>query len=61
MTITFVGYRRANGDVGVRNYLLALPSVVCATRATARAVQDLPNAMTVEHPVGCAQIGADRD
>ena len=57
----FLGYVRSNGTVGVRDYLLALPSVVCATRAAAWAVDDLPGAVNVEHPVGCAQIGADRD
>ncbi|MDA8205885.1 MAG: UxaA family hydrolase [Thermaerobacter sp.] len=58
---TFMGYCRANGAVGVRDYLLALPSVVCATRAAARAIDGIPHAVTVEHPVGCAQIGADRE
>lgn len=58
---TFLGYVRPNGDVGVRDCLLVLPSVVCATRAAAWAVEETPDAVTVEHPVGCAQIGADRE
>lgn len=58
---TFLGYVRENGEVGVRDYRLALPSVVCATRAAARAVEGLVDGVTVEHPVGCAQIGADRE
>lgn len=57
----FRGFVRDNGDVGVRSYLLSLPSVVCANRAAARAAFLIPDAVSVEHPVGCAQIGADKD
>ena len=32
MTETFNGYRRADGTVGVRNYLAVIPSVFCANR-----------------------------
>ncbi|MCY0899686.1 MAG: UxaA family hydrolase [Firmicutes bacterium] len=57
----FWGIRRPDGRVGVRDYLLALPSVVCSQRAAARAVADLPQGVALAHPVGCAQIGADRE
>ena len=29
----FMGYRRANGKVGVRNHVLVIPSVVCSQGA----------------------------
>ncbi len=57
----FWGIRRPDGRVGVRDYLLAIPSVVCAQRAAARAVRDLPAGVALAHPVGCAQIGVDRE
>lgn len=58
---SFLGYVRPNEEVGVRDYRLALPSVVCATRVAAWAIEEMPDTVTVEHPVGCAQIGADRE
>lgn len=54
------GYRRQNGQIGIRNHLLALPSVVCAIRAAAEAAR-LAGGVAVEHPLGCAQIGDDKD
>lgn len=60
MRTDFLGYRRSCGKVGVRDYLLALPSVVCATRAAFWAVEGT-DAIQIEHPIGCAQIGIDRE
>lgn len=57
----FMGYLRADGSVGVRNYRLALPSVVCANRAATEAARQVSNGVAIEHPIGCAQIGADRE
>lgn len=57
----FMGYVRSDGSVGVRDHLLALPSVVCANRAAMEAAREVPCGAAVEHPVGCAQIGADRE
>ncbi|PSR22530.1 MAG: hypothetical protein C7B45_06265 [Sulfobacillus acidophilus] len=57
----FWGIRRPDGRVGIRDYLLAVPSVVCAQRAAAQAVNGLPQGVALAHPVGCAQIGADRE
>ena len=57
----FLGYRRENGTVGVRNLLLALPAVVCANRAAFVAAQAIPGAVALEHPLGCAQIGVDKE
>ena len=60
-TREFLGWVRANGRVGVRNHLLVLPSVVCATHAIREAVRGVSDAVYFEHPIGCAQIGRDRD
>jgi altronate dehydratase large subunit len=56
---TFQGYRRRNGSVGVRNHVLVLPSVMCANHVVDRIGRALPDVVTVNHPTGCAQIGAD--
>lgn len=57
----FMGYVRPDGTVGVRDHRLALPSVVCANRAAIEAVRLVSGGVAIEHPIGCAQIGSDRD
>ncbi|HTW85983.1 MAG TPA: UxaA family hydrolase [Candidatus Sulfotelmatobacter sp.] len=59
MTTTFPGYRRPNGSVGVRNHVLVLPSVMCANHVVDRIGRALPELVTVAHPIGCGQVGAD--
>jgi len=55
----FMGYRRANGQVGVRNHVLVIPSVFCANH-TARMIADKVNgAICMPHPLGCGQVGKD--
>jgi altronate dehydratase large subunit len=54
------GYLRENGEVGIRDHLLALPSVVCSNRAALEAGRAV-GGVSIEHPLGCAQIGADKD
>jgi altronate dehydratase large subunit len=59
--MTIMGYRRANGAVGIRNHVLVLPSVVCANRI-ARGISQLVAGTTwVEHQHGCTQLGADAE
>jgi altronate dehydratase large subunit len=59
MSKTFQGYRRANGGVGVRNHVLVIPSVMCANHVVDRIGRAVPDVVTVTHPTGCAQVGAD--
>lgn len=59
MVSTFNGYRRADGSVGIRNYLAVIPSVFCANRTVERIVAQLPGAVAMRHPVGCSQVGFD--
>jgi altronate dehydratase large subunit len=58
-TATFSGYKRANGSVGVRNHVLVLPSVMCANHVVDLIGRKVPDVVTVGHPTGCAQVGAD--
>lgn len=55
------GYRRPNGTVGIRNHVLALPSVVCANRVAESLAKKSPDIVSLEHPLGCAQIGSDKE
>src|ERR1700744_1474586 len=51
-------YRRADGGLGVRNHLLVLPSVVCATHA-AREIGAGEDAIAITHQHGCLHVGDD--
>ena len=56
---TFLGYRRADGTVGVRNRVAIIPAVVCANTVVQRISQLVPGTVALPHPHGCAQIGDD--
>ncbi|SDT33247.1 altronate dehydratase large subunit [Paenibacillaceae bacterium GAS479] len=58
---TFMGYQRENGDVGIRNHLLIIPTVICSNQVSNRIAQLVPGAIAVPHQHGCSQIGADKD
>lgn len=57
---TFMGYRRKNGDVGIRNELWIVPTVGCANDV-ARALAAKTGAKALCHPYGCSQLGGDLD
>lgn len=52
------GYRRPAGGFGVRNQVLVLPSVVCATQA-ARQIATEEGAVGIVHQHGCLHVGDD--
>ena len=58
---TFLGYRRENGAVGVRNLIAIIPSVFCAAKVAQRISQNVPGTVHFSHPVGCSQVGDDLD
>lgn len=63
----FQGYRRPNGQVGIRNEIWIIPTVGCVNdvaKALVRENQDLVTSTidglyTFPHPFGCSQTGAD--
>lgn len=57
----FLGYRRENGTVGVRNLIAIIPSVFCSAKVAQRIAQNVPGAVHFSHPVGCSQVGDDLD
>src|SRR3954467_8071514 len=58
--ITFEGYRRADGRVGVRNHLLVVPTVICASVVAERvAAAVAPIGTALPHTAGCGQLGPD--
>ena len=57
--LTFMGYRRANGEVGVRNLLGVFSLVTCANEAAVRIGSSVPGARVFTHQNGCGQTQAD--
>jgi altronate dehydratase large subunit len=57
--VTVMGYRRPDGTVGIRNHVLILPTVSCANTTAGRIGHLLDGAVTITHPYGCTQLGAD--
>ena len=64
---TFMGYRRADGKVGIRNEIWIIPTVGCvnsiaeiiAKKAEVKGNVDGVYAFT--HPYGCSQLGGDHE
>ena len=59
--VTFDGYRRPDGRLGVRNHVLVLPSVICSHLVAEQIAERSPGAVATPHDHGCAQLGADND
>ncbi|WP_054023163.1 UxaA family hydrolase [Bacillus sp. FJAT-28004] len=58
---TFMGYERPNGDIGIRNHLLIIPTVICSNQVCNRIMQLVPGTVAIPHQHGCSQIGADKE
>lgn len=56
--LTFQGYVRENGDVGIRNDVWIVNTVGCINKTASRLAQ-LTGAKHFEHPFGCSQLGDD--
>lgn len=67
--VTFQGYRRANGTVGVRNEIWIIPTVGCVNNVAtsiAHMAQKYKTGSVEEivafpHPYGCSQMGDDQE
>jgi altronate hydrolase len=68
--LTFKGYRRKNGDVGIRNEIWVVPTVGCVNGTINQLVDALKretNGMGVDaivacpHNYGCSQLGGDHE
>lgn len=55
----FKGYKRADGRIGVRNYLAVIPSVFCANHVARKIAENVKDAVCLTHQVGCSQVGED--
>jgi altronate dehydratase large subunit len=56
----FYGYERPK-DVGVRNHVLILPTVICSVKTALRIAEAVKGCKVAAHSVGCAQVGEDEE
>jgi (2R)-sulfolactate sulfo-lyase subunit beta len=56
---TFLGYRRENGRVGVRNHVVILPVDDLSNAACEAVANNIKGALAIPHPYGRLQFGAD--
>jgi len=56
---TFLGYRRENGRVGVRNHVIILPVDDLANAACEAVANNITGTMALPHPYGRLQFGED--
>ncbi len=57
--LTFEGYVRENGDVGIRNDIWIIVTVGCVNKV-AEKIAALTGAKHFPHPFGCSQLGDDQ-
>ncbi len=58
---TFLGYRRENGRVGVRNHVIILPLDDLSNAAAEAVAHNIKGVLAIQHPYGRLQFGADLD
>ncbi|RBP46957.1 altronate dehydratase large subunit [Garciella nitratireducens] len=57
--MTFWGYKRPDGKVGVRNHILILPASVCASDTTRIIASQVNGVITFNNQNGCSQVPKD--
>ncbi|MEX0730776.1 MAG: UxaA family hydrolase [Aquisalimonadaceae bacterium] len=59
--LTFMGYRRENGRVGIRNHVIILPLDDLSNAACEAVAHNIKGALALPHHYGRLQFGADLD
>ena len=57
---TFLGYKRPDGRVGVRNNVLILPASMCASDVARQVAAQVKDTVTFSNQLGCSQIAPDQ-
>lgn len=59
--MNFMGYKRNNGQIGIRNHLLIMPLVQCVNFIAEAIANKVEGAVTFSTGYGCCQIGTDAE
>jgi altronate dehydratase large subunit len=57
----FMGYRRDNGRVGIRNHVLVFPTTTCAATVAQKISREVAGTVSVVHPHGCGHLGEEKN
>ena len=57
---SFMGYKRSDGRVGVRNHVLVIPTCACSSDVAEMITRNLPGAVGIHNQNGCGQVAGDR-
>jgi len=52
MKLEFWGFLRENGEVGTRNFVGVMASVICSRTPVKEIAQEVPQAVAIVHPFG---------
>lgn len=59
--VEFLGFAREDGGVGVRNFVLILPTVICVNDLATKLESTVRGTVATPHACGCTQLGEDFD
>jgi len=59
--VNFLGYKRPDGKVGVRNHVVIIPSVACANEVCNAIALKVKGTVSIPHQHGCAQLAFDAE
>ena len=59
--MNFLGYKRPDGKIGVRNHVVIIPSVACANEVCNAIARKVKGTISIPHQHGCAQLTFDAE
>src|SRR3974390_3151670 len=60
MKFSFAGFRRHDGQVGIRNHIAVISTVTCANRIVQRIGFEDPEVVCIEQSAGCMSLDDDK-
>lgn len=58
---SFLGFKRSDGSIGIRNHVLIMSTVACSNETARRISQNVKHCVFVSNAKGCGQIGQGMD
>lgn len=59
--VQFLGYRRSDGQVGIRNHVLILPACACGSESSRIVASQVRGAVNIVFNTGCSDVAANTD
>lgn len=55
----FMGYKRSDGRVGIRNHVMIVPSCACSGDVARKIAAEIPGSVCINNQNGCGQVKGD--